>query len=111
MSSNPWEEAGRQRKATALVDCLHDLGIHSDEAPAPTDDKVWAYLARMADVKLPSVETRALVLRLMPIGECSAKPDTIRHAYRPGHTGCIHCGVDPFAVFNQERAAFEGTSR
>jgi hypothetical protein len=107
--SNPFEDAGRQRKATLLIEAMHDLGIHSGVAPGVDEDGKWKQIAFLAEVKEPSRKTRELVLRLMPIGECPAHDeDRIVHRFSDDSLGCVYCGVDPFAVFEAEKEALSG---
>jgi hypothetical protein len=65
-TTNPYEEAARTRKATALVACAIDrfstaTVAHLGLTEHATDD-VWAGLANLAGVNVPSAATRAQVL-------------------------------------------------
>lgn len=58
--SNPYEARGREQKARKLANALASCGCDSAMVPRLTELS-WANAAKLAKVKLPSAETRALV--------------------------------------------------
>jgi hypothetical protein len=110
--SAPFEEAGRQRKAFLLINTLRDLGLRStDLAPQAetllADDAWWNNVAGLAGCRPPSQQTRSMVLRLLPVGECPSELTGPRHDMTGDSGKCRGCGYDPFAAMAAERAAIE----
>ncbi|MFN7939090.1 MAG: hypothetical protein U0R19_37550 [Bryobacteraceae bacterium] len=61
---NLYAEAARAMKAANLAFCLGKAGIPASDV-ALMDDAHWAMAAQAADVRIPSGETRRLVLDIM----------------------------------------------
>lgn len=61
---NVYEQAGREKKAALLVDMLQADGV----AAATVErfpEAMWEAYAKAAKVKLPSLETRRMVIQMM----------------------------------------------
>lgn len=54
----------RERKALRIAEALERAGITADEA-ATGEGKEWAMAAKLAGTRMPSIETRQIVLALM----------------------------------------------
>jgi hypothetical protein len=105
---NPFEEAGRQRKAFQLISAIRDVGIWAKDLPPLDDDAWWKNIAGLAGVRVPSERTRGLVARLLPIGECPDELRGPRHDMTGADGRCRGCGYDPFRVMQEERERLEG---
>ena len=62
--TNPYQHAARSRKALKLTLALREHGISEAEAQR-MDERQWRMAAESAKVKLPSVETRGLVVHFL----------------------------------------------
>lgn len=61
---NPYAETARAMKAANLAVCLAKAGIPASDVDLMGDEH-WAMAAQAANVRMPSAETRRLVLDLM----------------------------------------------
>jgi len=61
---NHYAETARAMKAANLAVCLAKAGIPASDVALMRDEH-WAMAAQAADVRMPSTETRRLVLDLM----------------------------------------------
>ena len=62
--TNPYQHAARSRKALALTLALRKHGISEADAQR-MDEQQWRMAAEGAKVKLPSVETRGLMVHFL----------------------------------------------
>lgn len=58
---NPYQTAARMKKALGLLEAVHRCGLTVERVERMTDEH-WGWLALEANVKLPSAETRAMVI-------------------------------------------------
>jgi hypothetical protein len=63
-ASNPYEEAARVKKARKLADVMAKYSIDASMAERMSDIQ-WDHLSAAVGVKVPSLDTRAMVISLL----------------------------------------------
>ena len=85
-----YAESKRRLKAAYLMDALISLGIDA-AAAVDLDDEQWKHAARTARVRIPSADTRRLVVDLLAHAESERKVDcpTCGHGNPAGGVGPV----------------------